>query len=314
MPLKGETSPHLKGYFCRSLPILGHLHLLKPPLHCNLHRLCQISGGPIISLKLGVRRAVVVSSPDLVEECFTKNNDVVFANRPNLLVDKYLGYNHTTMIGASHSELWRSLRRIGAQKMLSTGRFNAFVHIRQDEIKRLISNLYKLSTPGGVGFSKVEMRPKLYGMMFNVIMRTMGGKRYFGGDQDDKEEGSTEEAEGRRFQNVIRKVFELSEASNPQDFLPLLRWIDYGGFTKKMRSAAKEMDEFFQGLVDEHRLEKMNTMIGDLLAQQESQPRFYSDQIIKGFLMESKLEGSPLNGAVHCTAGVTMRAMTLSPS
>ncbi|KAG8362599.1 hypothetical protein BUALT_BualtUnG0059600 [Buddleja alternifolia] len=262
-----------------AFPILGHLHLLKPPLHRNLHRLCQISGGPIISLKLGVRRAVVVSSPDLVEECFTKNNDVVFANRPNLLVDKYLGYNHTTMIGAPHGELWRNLRRIGAQEMLSTARLNAFAHIRQDEIKRLMANLYKLITPGGVGFSKVELRPKLHGMIFNVIMRTMAGKRYFSGD-DDKEE-----AEGRRFQNVIREVFELSEASNPQDFLPLLRWIDYGGFTKKMRSAAKEMDEFFQGLVDEHRLEKMNTMIGGLLAQQESNPQFYSDQMIKGFLM-----------------------------
>ncbi|KAG8387297.1 hypothetical protein BUALT_Bualt02G0006700 [Buddleja alternifolia] len=262
-----------------AFPILGHLHLLKPPLHRNLHRLCQISGGPIISLKLGARRAVVVSSPDLVEECFTKNNDVVLNNRPRLLVDKYLGYNHTTMFGAPHGELWRTLRRIGGQEMLSTARLNAFVHIRQDEIKRMIANLYKLSTPGGVGFSKVELRPKLHVMMFNVIMRTMAGKRYFGGD-DDKEE-----AEGRRFQNVIREVFELSGASNPQDFLPLLRWVDYGGFTKKLRIAAKEMDEFFQGLVDEHRLEKMNTMIGGLLAQQESQPQFYSDQMIKGFLM-----------------------------
>ncbi|KAG8387295.1 hypothetical protein BUALT_Bualt02G0006500 [Buddleja alternifolia] len=117
-----------------------------------------------------------------------------------------------------------------------------------DEIKHLIANLYKLVTltSGGccVGFSKVELRSKLYGMMFNVIMSTMAGKRYFGGD-DDKEESSTEEAEVRRFQNVIHEVFELSEASNPQNFLPLLWWIDYGGFTKKMHSATKEMDEFF---------------------------------------------------------------------
>ncbi|KAG8362600.1 hypothetical protein BUALT_BualtUnG0059700 [Buddleja alternifolia] len=56
----------------------------------------------------------------------------------------------------------------------------------------------------------------------------MAGKRYFGGD-NDKEESSTEGAEARRFQNVIHEVFELSEASNPQNFLPLLWWIDYGG-------------------------------------------------------------------------------------
>ena len=83
-----------------SLPIIGHLHLLKPPLHRPFHKFSQ-KLGPVFSLQLGSRLAVVVSSSSVVEECFTKN-DIELANRPNLLLSKHLGYNHTTVISAPY--------------------------------------------------------------------------------------------------------------------------------------------------------------------------------------------------------------------
>ncbi|KAJ6711283.1 P450 FAMILY 81 SUBFAMILY D POLYPEPTIDE 8 putative-RELATED [Salix purpurea] len=64
-----------------ALPIIGHLHLLKLPIHRTLDSLSK-KYGPIFSLELGSYLAVVVSSPSLVEECFTKN-DIVLANRPD---------------------------------------------------------------------------------------------------------------------------------------------------------------------------------------------------------------------------------------
>ncbi|KAB1215879.1 Cytochrome P450 81D1 [Morella rubra] len=63
-----------------SLPILGNLHLVKKPLHRTFHRLSQ-KYGQIFSLRFGSRLVVIVSSPSLVQECFTKN-DIVLANRP----------------------------------------------------------------------------------------------------------------------------------------------------------------------------------------------------------------------------------------
>lgn len=77
----------------------------------------------------------------------------------------------------------------------------------------------------------------------------------------------------------------MAQASNPQDFLPFLKWIDYGGYTKKVAALAEEMDELFQQLVEEHRREKRNSMIGHLLELQQSEPEFYSDLTIKGLLM-----------------------------
>ncbi|WP_422482689.1 cytochrome P450, partial [Pleomorphochaeta sp. DL1XJH-081] len=55
-----------------ALPLLGHLHLLKFPLHRTYHSL-SLRLGPIFSLRFGNRLMVVVSSPAVAEECFTTN-------------------------------------------------------------------------------------------------------------------------------------------------------------------------------------------------------------------------------------------------
>jgi isoflavone 2'-hydroxylase len=101
-----------------SLPILGHLHLVKKPLHRTFHTLSQ-KYGQIFSLRFGSRLVVIVSSPSAVEECFTKN-DIVLANRPPSLVAKHVGYNQTTVVGVPYGDLWRNLRRISALEIFST--------------------------------------------------------------------------------------------------------------------------------------------------------------------------------------------------
>ncbi|KZT76681.1 isoflavone 2'-hydroxylase-like, partial [Dorcoceras hygrometricum] len=111
-------------------------------------------------------------------------------------------------------------------------------------------------------------------------VRMIAGKRYF-----------TQEKEGEqaRFLETIKQVFEIAQASNPQDFLPFLQWIDYGGFQKKMIAFSKKLDRLFQNLVDEHRVEKRDTMIGHLLSLQESQPEVYTDETIKGIILVNSL-------------------------
>uniref|UniRef100_A0A1W7HBR3 (+)-piperitol/(+)-sesamin synthase n=1 Tax=Scoparia dulcis TaxID=107240 RepID=A0A1W7HBR3_SCODU len=257
-----------------ALPLLGHLHLLDSPLHRTFLRLSKKTG-PIFSLKLGFRRIVVVSSSTLVEECFTNRNDIIFANRPRSVMDKYLAYDHSTVAGGDYGDHWKSLRRVAAVELLSNARLSSFLHIRQDEVKRLLLNVYEDSS--GPGYSKVELKPKLSELTFNVMMRTITGRRLSGLEQ----------------RKVINKTFELAEASNPQDFLIFLQWFDYGGFKKEVAALGEKLDQFFQELVDENRREKRtDSMIGHLLSLQESQPDFYNDFTIKGLILSLLLAGT----------------------
>ncbi|KAJ4839298.1 hypothetical protein Tsubulata_021895 [Turnera subulata] len=282
-----------------SLPILGHLHLMKEPLHRTLQNL-SIQYGPILSLSFGSRNVLLISSPSLLEECF-KKNDIVFANRPRLLVGKLLNYNYTTIGAAPYGPHWRNLRRVASLEILSTNRLSMFLNIRQEEVKFLVRNLFEASSSGRFS-SEVEMRSRLSELSFNVIIRMIAGKRYFGEEVEDLEEA-------KRFHDVIREISEVHGASYPGDFLPILQWFDFLGLKKKMLKLQETSDAFMQGLIEEHRKRKeegrTKTMIDTMLSLQESEPGSYSDEIIKGLILTMLLAGTD-------TAAVTIEwAMSL---
>ena len=258
-----------------SLPILGHLHLIKKPLHRTFQHFSQKYGN-IFSLKFGSQLVVIVSSPSAVEECFTKN-DIVLANRPRLLAGKHLGYNYTVVSLASYGDHWRNLRRISALEIFSTNRLNMFLGIRRDEVKHL---LRKLSRNSCQGFAKVELKSMFLELTYNIIMRMVAGKRYYGEDLKSEEEA-------RQFRGIMKEMAGVGGVSNPQEFVPLLQWIDHGRLDKRLMKLANKADAFSQGLIDEKRSkeEKGNTMIDHLLSLQKSQPEYYTDQIIKGLIL-----------------------------
>ncbi|CAA3012143.1 cytochrome P450 81E8-like [Olea europaea subsp. europaea] len=149
-----------------------------------------------------------------------------------------------------------------------------FLSVRQDEIKRLLQKLCQNSQRD---FANVELKSLFSELSFNIIMRMVAGKRYFGESEDSKE--------AKHFRELIDEAFSLGFGSNPGDFLPLLRWIDYKGHEKNLARLSEKMDAFLQGLIEEHRRNKNgNTMIDHLLSLQESQPEYYTDTIIKGIM------------------------------
>ncbi|KAG4999678.1 hypothetical protein JHK87_020750 [Glycine soja] len=267
-----------------SLPLIGNLHYIKSPLHRSLLSLSE-KYGPIFSLWFGSRFVVVISSPTLLQECFTKH-DIVLANRPRFLTGKYLFYNYSSMGSSPYGDHWRNLRRIITIDVLSTSRLNSFFEIRREETMRVIQ---KLARETCNGFALVHLRPRLTEMTFNNMMRMISGKRYYG---DDIEAADAEEA--KQFRDIMTEVMSLLGANNKGDFLPFLRWFDFDGLEKRLKVISTRADSFLQGLLEEHRSgkHKANTMIEHLLTMQESQPHYYSDHIIKGLIQGMLLAGT----------------------
>ncbi|RVW81675.1 Isoflavone 2'-hydroxylase [Vitis vinifera] len=243
-------------------PIIGHLYLLKKPLHRTLADL-SARYGPIVFLRLGSRQTLLVSSPSAAEECLSKN-DVVFANRPQLLAGKYIGYNYTSMAWANYGDHWRNLRRISTLEILSTSRIQMLSGIRSDEVRSLLLRLLENGT------ETVDMKAAFFEMTMNVMMRMIPGR----------------------------------DTTNIGDYLPVLRWLGVKGKEKGLRELQRKRDRFMQGLIEEHRtrmakesysssscraVEKKKTMIEVLLSFQEKEAEYYTDEIIRGLMLVSSL-------------------------
>ena len=264
------------------LPFIGHLHLLKHPVHKTLQTLSQ-KYGHVFSLKFGSRLVLLVSSPSAVQECFTKN-DIILANRPSLNSGKYLSYNNTTMAVSPYGEHWRNLRRICTLEIFSTTRLNSFSRIREEEVKRLLCKLcgnYKFEDE----FRVVELESMLLDLTSNIVMRMVGGKKFC---KENNKNINVLEDEGycKRLKELVTQIMAHAGSTNPGDFIPLWNWIDPSGYNKRIMKIGRRMDEVLQRLVDEIRNEEDegNTMIQHLLRLQKTDPKYYSDLIIKGLI------------------------------
>ncbi|WZY89639.1 hypothetical protein YC2023_046374 [Brassica napus] len=113
---KQNLPPSPKGF-----PVIGHLHLLKEPVHRCLRDLSQ-SLGPVLSLRLGSCLAVVVTSSSAAEEFLSHENDVVFANRHVTTMYAYVLYSNTAVSVAPYGDHWRNLRCICTAEIFSPAR------------------------------------------------------------------------------------------------------------------------------------------------------------------------------------------------
>ncbi|XP_058750923.1 cytochrome P450 81Q32-like [Vicia villosa] len=269
-----------------SLPLIGHLHLIKQPLHRSLHNLTK-TYGHIFFLHVGTRKILVVSSPSAVEECLS-NNDITFANRSVTLAGKYLNYNNTTLGFSSYGELWRKLRRLTTTELFSSNRLAMFTKVREDEVKLLIKQIFE-GCKGEI-MSKVDLKTKTLELSFNIMLRVISGKRYYGED-DDVAIG------GKEFQILMNEYIELLGSGNLNDFFAILEWIDFQGKKKKMVKLMKKMDTFLQKLLDEKRRnwsneERKMTLIDVMLDLQQKEPEFYTEEIVKGVVLVMLVAGS----------------------
>ncbi|GKA55136.1 cytochrome P450 CYP82D47-like protein [Tanacetum coccineum] len=98
---KHINPPQAKGAW----PIIGHLHLLGGSQlpHKVLATLAE-TYGPIFTIKLGFRLALVVSEPEMAKVCLT-TNDKDFADRPTSVLPQIMGYNYGMFSFASYGDI-----------------------------------------------------------------------------------------------------------------------------------------------------------------------------------------------------------------
>ncbi|KAI3461842.1 hypothetical protein Pfo_018505 [Paulownia fortunei] len=219
---KGNSAPEPSGAWPRILGALADIY------------------GPVFTIRLGLHRALVVSSWEAVKECFT-TNDRVLANRPTTTAGKYLGYNFAAF-AFTHGPYWREIRKLVLIEVLSPRRLEKLKHVRESVIDTSIKELYRViqESPG-----KVVISHWIEQLTLNIILMMIAGKRYTDG---------AEVVGARSVGEVIKEFMYISGQFLVSDSIPFppLRWIDFQGHIKSMKRISKELSTISERWIHEH--------------------------------------------------------------
>ncbi|KAG4914508.1 hypothetical protein JHK87_052065 [Glycine soja] len=258
-------------------PILGHLPLLNGS-HIPHRALGDLADkyGPIFTIKLGVKKALVISNWEIAKECFT-TNDIFVSSRPKLVAVEYMGYNQAMLGFAPYGPYWRELRKVATLEILSNRRVEQLQDVRVSEVQHSIKDLFNVwcSKKNESGYALVELKQWFYHLTFNMVLQMVVGKRYFSATTVDDQEMA------QRCVKAVKEFMRLIGVFTVGDAIPFLRRFDFGGHEKAMKETGKELDNILGEWLEEHR---QNRSLG------ESIDRDFMDVMI------SLLDGKTIQG------------------
>ncbi|KAL0421847.1 UNVERIFIED_CONTAM: cytochrome [Sesamum latifolium] len=232
------------------LPFIGNLHQFDAQYpHKYLNNLSE-QYGPLMSMKLGSRPVLVISSAHVVKEIM-KSHDIVFSGRPTHVAMQRLSYNGLDIAFSSYNDLWREMRKVSNLHLFSPKQVELFRPVREDEVSRMINKISRDASLSRV----TNLSEMVNTMTSNTICRVALGK------------SSMDEGFASRFYELFHDVQGVLVAFYVEDYFPLLGWIDkISGMRKRLEKIFRDLDSFYQELIEEH-LDKNRpiSMEGDIL-------------------------------------------------
>ncbi|KAI3969774.1 hypothetical protein MKW92_050222 [Papaver armeniacum] len=154
-------------------PILGNLSI---PYRSSSRRFFKLSKvhGPIYSLKMGQKAAIVVSSPEITKEIL-KHQDTTFSSRTITEVVRCLTYDAKSLVFVPYGARWRLLRKILTTKLFSTRALELFQPAREQQVNRLLLSLYSASKTK----TKVNIADATFVVAANLISYLVCSKNLF---------------------------------------------------------------------------------------------------------------------------------------
>ncbi|CAI0399173.1 unnamed protein product [Linum tenue] len=269
----------------RSLPLIGNLFDIDSSApHRLLWRLSRVYG-TLMSLKLGRTRVLVVSSARMAEEVM-KTQDLVFCSRPSLTGSNHLSYDRLDVAFSPYDAYWREIRKICVVHLFNLNTVQSFCPIREDEVSQMIERISRSISYDSKHFNLSEA---MLSMTSTIICRTAFGKSLEGNHGADLR---------HKLELMLRESEAMFTAFFFSDHFPFLGFLDR--FTKNR----KELDIFYQDIIDEHldpkRAESAhNDVLDVLLGIMNEEP--YKVQLtvdhIKGILMNIFIAGTDTSAA-----------------
>ena len=173
---------------------------------------------------------LVASSVDAARDIM-KTHDLIFSNRPKLNISSILCYGSKDIAFAQYGEYWRQVKSIAVLHLLTNKRVLSYRHVREDEMALMIKKIRETHE------SEVNLSEFLISLTNNLVCRVALGRTY----------------EGRKFKSLLERFLELLGCFSVGSYVPSLAWVDrLTGLERRAHEVAKEFDEFFESVIDEH--------------------------------------------------------------
>lgn len=225
-------------------PIVGNLLQLGNNPNESLFHLAT-KYGPIVSLSLGMKTAVVVSTPALAKEVL-KTHDHLLAGRTIIEAAKCLSHYKSSLIWGQYGSHWRMLRRISNTELFSAKRLQALQHLRRDQVLRTIQQTLEEGMKGksiNIGDTVVQSSINLLGNMA------------FGKDMFDPHSPAFQE-----FKDSLWKLAAVGGAPNLVDYFPFLQRLDPQGRAREMRIYLERIYGFLDKFIEDRLATRGKTM------------------------------------------------------
>ncbi|KAK8499328.1 hypothetical protein V6N12_036976 [Hibiscus sabdariffa] len=272
-------------------PILGSLPHLSNCHHEDFFHLAKIYG-PLFSLNLGLKPAIVVSSPEMAAKVL-KEKEGKFSSRTITETIRAISYDAHSIIFSPYGNRWKALRRILITELLSPKAFEQFEPLRTTQVHGLLKYLYVISKSN----AQVNIAECAFTALANLVSNFVCSKNLF---DNSKPEGKLMK---ERFWELIKMV----GTPNFADLIPILKPLDPQGLKRRANKVFGKLDAFYDKLIAERIAEKKisqleNTpykkmdMLEVLLSYESNDKEHglekFSRSIIKGTLSEMFIAGS----------------------
>ncbi|XP_074263211.1 cytochrome P450 76T24-like [Silene latifolia] len=218
----------------KAWPIIGNIHQLGDRPHCSVAELSK-KYGPIMTLKLGTKTTIVISSPAVAKEMFIKH-DLALSGRAFPDATRVSNHHKHSMVFLPVGQKWRDLRKIAVVQVFTNHRLNSSEGLRQEKVGELVDHVRHCCEKGQV----VSLGKAVFTTTLNLLSNT-----FFSIDLGNHDSSSQQD-----FKVIVRHVLELVGKPNVSDFFPLVRHLDLQGVLRKTSVYYNKMAGVFNRIIE----------------------------------------------------------------
>ncbi|MBA0774316.1 hypothetical protein Gotri_009533 [Gossypium trilobum] len=221
-------------------PILGSLPHLSNRLHEDFFHMAKIYG-PLFSLNLGIKPAIVVSSPEMAAQVL-KEREGMFSSRTITETIRVISYDAHSIIFSPYGPRWKVLRRILITELLSPKAFEQFEPLRTSQVHGLLKYLYLVSKSN----TQVNIAEYAFTALANLVSNFVCSKDLFDNSMP----------EGRKMKERFWELIKVIGTPNFSDLIPIVKPFDPQGLKRKINKIFGQLDAFYEKLIEERLAEK----------------------------------------------------------